>query len=585
MRKVLFVAFGLVALFISPYAAAGFSHVAMAQTLETIPNFEVDITIKKNSQVRVAETITYDFGENERHGIFRTIPVRYERNGADRSIRISDITVTDKQGAAIRTAVSYSGDNVEIRIGDPDVTVTGAHTYVINYTVARAINFFEQHDELYWNVTGNSWQVPIGAAKAEVRLEPQADNITTECFFGIPGSTEKCSQSVLGLGTVQFTAPRSLHIGEGLTIVFGVSKGVLAEPSRLDTILYFVADNGVLAIPVAVFLVMWFVWKKYGRDPKGRGTVAPEYEPPKDLTPIEIGVLVDNAVHSRDIAAELVYLAEHGFIRIEKVEKKKLLIFPGTDFKLVSLRPRETAKNDFDKSLLNMLFDGREEVHLSELKKDHGAFQDLAAAKDKVYKGLVAKGYFVRNPVTTKFVWVFAALAFGFGISFFGIWLTHRPIGFAAGIASGLIILIFGIFMPARTFNGSVAREQALGLKKYIELAEKDRLAFHHNPSHIPSTQAEPDRTPQRFEALLPFAMALGVDKAWAKIFEGVGNMQPSWYADQTGSFSAVALANSLGNFSSSVNSVTVSSAGGGGSGFSGGGSGGGFGGGGGGSW
>jgi uncharacterized membrane protein len=129
--------------------------------------------------------------------------------------------------------------------------------------------------------------------------------------------------------------------------------------------------------------------------------------------------------------------------------------------------------------------------------------------------------------------------------------------------------------MPKRTLAGAKLAKQVLGLKLYLNVAEKDRLEFHDAPA----------KTPERFEKLLPYAIALGVETQWAKQFEGIYNTPPSWYNDRYGTFSTLALVGSLNHFHSVSSSTLSSSPHSSGSGFSGGSSGGGFGGGGGGSW
>ncbi len=147
-----------------------------------------------------------------------------------------------------------------------------------------------------------------------------------------------------------------------------------------------------------------------------------------------------------------------------------------------------------------------------------------------------------------------------------------------AAFLSGMVFMGFGYFMPQRTQKGAIVREEVLGLKMYMETAEKDRINFHNAP----------EKNPAQFEKLLPYAMALGVEEQWAKQFEDITKSAPDWYDGGGTSFSPVIFAHSMHDFSSANNATMVStpsSAGSGGSGFSGGGSGGGFGGGGGGSW
>lgn len=541
---------------------------------EQINSFDTNLVIKNTGQVEVTERITYDFGAEFKHGIFRKIPLEYERNGSAYTLRLSTIDVS-ANSLEVPIQISYPGKDVEIKIGDVNKTVTGVQNYLITYTVDRAINFFNDYDELYWNVTGNEWTVPVLESSAVVLLEG-ANSPRATCFIGLFGSQEPCTQSFNG-STAYYAGPRPLAVGEGLTVVYGFSKGIITPPTQSDNLKYFIQDNWIVVIPFIIFFLMLHVWRKYGRDPKGRGTVVPEYEPPQGLTPLEVGVLVDEKVDSRDLSAEIVYLATQGYIKITREEKKKLLIFPTTDYKLAKLKEYSKLPNLFDRKLLDMLFGKSGEVNLSELKANHAAFMDLSEAKQDVQQEMVSRGYFVRNPVTTKIIWTVAAFVIGFIVIVLCTIITHgKPISFPVGIVSGLVVLVFGLLMPARTNKGVEARDHALGLKEYITVAEKDRLAFHNDPK----------KSPERFDAILPFAIALGVDKAWAKVFEGI-DLKPTWYNDPTHTtFNAFLLASSLGDFSNSVAAVAPpSSAGGGGSGFSGGGSGGGFGGGGGGSW
>ena len=144
---------------------------------------------------------------------------------------------------------------------------------------------------------------------------------------------------------------------------------------------------------------------------------------------------------------------------------------------------------------------------------------------------------------------------------------------------AGAIIIVIGYFMPAKTVVGVEQKRYLLGLREYINIAEKDRIKFHNAPQ----------KSPKHFEALLPFAMVFGLEREWGKQFEGIYTTQPGWYSDSgMAGFNSYLFASSLHDFNSVAAtslSSAPSSASGGGSGFSGGGAGGGFGGGGGGSW
>jgi len=246
-----------------------------------------------------------------------------------------------------------------------------------------------------------------------------------------------------------------------------------------------------------------------------------------------------------------------------------------SDYKLVRL-PNAAALPPHENDLLNKLFGDKPEILISELPDDF--YKTAKKISDKLYQDLTQKGYFAGNPnkIRIKYsVWGGVLIVLGFFLSI--LLPLVGLLGLIGVIPTGILLLVFAQFMPALTAKGAEAKRQVLGLKEYITVAEKDRLAFHNAP----------ELNPTRFEKLLPFAMVLGVEKAWARQFEGIYNQNPSWYSDPSmGTFSAIAFSKSLNGFAvASTQAVSPSSAATGGSGFSGGGAGGGFGGGGGGSW
>lgn len=569
LMKRLLIIFLLAVLFIPARAHAGVE--------ERISNFRVNIDVREDASVRVTETITYDFGTNERHGIYRTIPVKYQARGGSFRLRVSEVSVFEAERGAPFTT-SRTGNDLKIKIGDADALVTGKHTYAIEYVVDRAITYFDDHDELYWNATGDEWQVPIDHAEAFVRL-PSDTSLDVQCFIGPRGSTLPCESTGAVSGAALFTA-NNLGAQEGLTIVVGFPKGAVREPSALEQILSTIRDNIILGLPIVVFLVFFWLWWTRGRDPKGRGTIIAEYDAPDNLTPAEVGTIMDEHAHRRDISSLLIHLAVNGYLDITRIDKT----MRKDDYLFKKLKDEKTLANDFERTLLSKMFGEKTEIKLSDLKNTF--YKDLVEVIKQLYDTTASKGYFIKNPqkVRMKYMIGSAVLLMVFFpllgqiTEFFGGNIGALAIG--SMVASGLIIFIFGLAMPMKTRKGVRAKEHIAGLKEYLTVAEKDRLKFHNAP----------EKNPRHFETLLPFAMALGVEKEWAKQFEGLYATPPSWYHDSGArAFSSVYFASSLSDFSSRTSSVMASrpgSAASGGSGLGGGGfSGGGFGGGGGGSW
>ena len=549
---------------------------------EKIDNFTVNIAINQDATINVEEQIRYDFGDEQKHGIYREIPYKYKARGGNYSLNISAIAVTlgDKQ-RYVPFEVSRVGGNLVIKIGDPNAYVTGVNTYTINYKVGGAMNFFESHDELYWNVTGDKWEVPMQNVSSVITLPNtiSRDQIQTQCFVGAYGSSTQCSDSFYAENGDQAEARFAqdvLPAGEGVTVVVGIPKGVITEPTWLEKLRKVAADNWIVVLPFITLGVLYLIWRKYGRDPKGRGAIPAQYDPPEGLSPAQAGTVLDERTDQTDLTADIVHMAVNGYLKIRRIEVDKLF-GKKVDYELIKLKEADRLLTAPEQELYNSLFGKNKElVKVSDLKNKF--YKDWEKAKKVTYESVVDLGYFPRNPNTVRAIYILIGIVLGGGASFLSASLLG-PIGVISAIVSGLIIVIFGFFMPVKTIKGVLTREYILGLKRYISIAEKERIKFHNAP----------EKNPELFDKLLPFAMMLNVEKEWAKQFKDIYTQQPNWYEGSAGThFNAVILASSIGDFSTTAQSTLTSkpsSASGGGSGFSGGGSGGGFGGGGGGSW
>lgn len=163
-------------------------HPAWSQAAdELIDRYDISIDIQRNGSIVVVERIDYDFGSQPHHGIFRRIPIRFHYDDrADRVYPVDVLSVVGSPGTPDQYEVNESGNQLQIKIGDPDLTITGGHTYTITYRVQGALNGFLRSDELYWNAIGTEWGVPIQSAAVAVRGPATFERIS--CFAGPPGS-------------------------------------------------------------------------------------------------------------------------------------------------------------------------------------------------------------------------------------------------------------------------------------------------------------------------------------------------------------------------------------------------------------
>ena len=145
----------------------------------------------------------------------------------------------------------------------------GEYTYVLRYRTTRQLGFFDDHDELYWNVTGNGWDFPIDAASADVALPGAIARSDHACRRPIPASRARKVTTTPRAPTRRRTrcsaTTRALAPREGLTIVVGFPKGIVAAPTSVGARALVparqrrrsrrrhrpAADVGVLPFPVA----------------------------------------------------------------------------------------------------------------------------------------------------------------------------------------------------------------------------------------------------------------------------------------------------------------------------------------------
>ncbi|MBW2243153.1 MAG: DUF2207 domain-containing protein [Deltaproteobacteria bacterium] len=545
---------------------------------EHIVQFETEIYLGTDDDFSVVEKIRYEFGNEARHGIYREIPVAYGRGrAADYRIRLEVESVTDPAGNAWPYKVSRSGGVQRIRIGDPDRTVTGTQEYWIRYGVERGYLYFESHDELYWEATGHGWKVPTDAALASVYLPEgvAAESIESQCYAGPFGTVlQNCTITPSG-GVLLFRSDHSLRPREGLTLVVGLPKGVLDQPSGLERFVSRAGDylNAWSLLPLLALGGMFRLWRTQGRD-RGTGAAIPvRYEPPEGLTPAEVGTVLDEKVDLIDITSTLLDLAVRGYLRIEELESEGFLFLTNKDYRLVKLREPMGVRRH-ESILMNRLFEDSDQVLVSSLKNNF--YKHLPDLKAALYQQ-VSKGdrLFPTSPEKVRQKWALAGIAglVAGVIAFFIDLSAALPIGLVGGI-----VLAFSPAMPRRTRRGRKVYEEICGFQEFVERVDRDRL------------ERMGQLDPGRFEKLLPFAIVLGVGDQWADAFADVYTEPPNWYVGSHRHGFAprvfvTDLGQSLDTMGQSLRSQP-SQSGSGSSGLGGGGSGGGgFGGGGGGSW
>ncbi|MBP1850390.1 DUF2207 domain-containing protein [Rhizobium halophytocola] len=619
-----------------------------AAAREVINSYHSDITVHPDASLTVVETIAVRAeGRDIRRGIFRDFPL-YAKDQVGLRIKVDfDLVSVERDGQPEAYHTESVSGGIRIYAGDADTYLSpGNYTYKITYNTRRWILRYPTQDELYWNVTGNGWQFPILKASASVHLPGDARPTETAVFTGGYGEESKDALGSVSGSDADFQTTRPLDPQEGLTILVGIPKGVLAAPSETEAWRYFLRDYaGLLIGGIGLLLVFAYYMKSWiavGRDPQP-GVIVPRWDAPDGLSPALVNY-VDNKGFSGGgwtaFSATAIDLAVKGYVELDDLREK--LVIRRTD------KPVRDKLSAGQKVLLDQVGGPGSEF---DIDKAHGAAVQSAgnrfrSAIEKEHRGKYYKsnwGYVVGGvalslavllallifgaipaeavplmiaPAFFSFVFAMLGIKVGrgilrskslisrlmsvIGIVFFGFVFLTTFGGLGVSLVSelvssnelivavavgGILVLniLFFFLMGAPTPLGRKLMDGIEGLRTYLTLAEKDRM----------NTAGAPTMSPQHFETLLPYAVALGVEEPWSNAFNAwlataaagaaaATAYAPVWYHGN----SIGGVAGNIGNISSSMASTisstipTPKSSSGSSGGFSGGGGGGGGGGG-----
>ncbi len=598
----------------------------MVHADERIIEFISEIDVMPDASVIVTETITVRAEGNKiKRGIYRDFPTEYRTSSGHRYVVDFDLINVERDGHAEPHHVQRRSNGVRIYIGESDVHIpAGVHTYTLAYYTNRQLGFFADHDELYWNVTGNDWAFPIDRAEARVRLPATVArvDVTVEGYTGVFASKgSDYAAEVDPDGRALFHTTRTLRPREGLTIVVTWPKGHVKEPTTSEKVGYFLRDNRPVVVAVGgagVLLVyFFFAWVRVGRDPES-GVIVPTFEPPENLSPAAMRYIQRMGFDNRTYAAAIINMAVKGYLTITDDD--------GT-FTVERQHNADPAKlSPGERRIVDKLLAGRKSATFK--KENHQSIAGSIKALKTLLRNEYHRVYFHTNGIYLIPGVVIAAvtvLASGIHLTtekpaflFFSVWLTAwsftifvllrqgqwimaalfslfeigAVFGYSqlASIGSALLLgvmllanVVFYYLIKAPTESGRKLMDAIEGFKAYLSVAEEQRLNIL-NP---------PQQTPEIFEKYLPYALALGVDQQWSEKFAnriqsgsaGERQYSPSWYhGDRWNRFDAASFSSSLSSsFSNAISASSTapgSSSGSGGGGSSGGGGGGGGGGG-----
>jgi Predicted membrane protein (DUF2207) C-terminal domain/Predicted membrane protein (DUF2207) N-terminal domain len=566
-------------------SGAGWMSAAAAPAGESIPSFDARIDVDSRGDLHVTETIEYDFAGGERHGVQRELRTRFVQPGArDRTYPVTEVAASSPSGAPADVAMSQEGGFTVLRIGDPQQTVHGRQTYVLRYAVRGAFNRIRTsiplrddeggaalppHDELYWNVTGSEWDVPIGRATVAITAPQPASAL--RCYRGVPGSSDPC---VGVAGTTSTFSTGALPPGQGLTVALAYPTGMVGVPGPLSVdaspppappapvgpstggqIFGFVLMLAVAGGLYALVHVLRHQAEKSvaavapaeGSRPTRRALSHPVPDPPpmpaepltsadgpippRDLRPGQLGVLLERRAETTAVTATLVDLAVRGFLRIEEV--------PGSrgrrpaDWKLVMVQPPpEERLLPYEETLLEAVFAGGSTVRVQERRNTFA--RHLAQVKDELFRDAVYRGWFAEGGLASRAGDAAGTLGQGVAVAIAVVvvltFVVFSPsfasfhLGFVLIAGAGVVGLLVAAFCRRRRTRSAAGDAVLAGTGGFrAELAART------------ADRVRADRASEVFSRSLPYAMVLGLAEHWSRQFDELSRSRsamhsPWWY-------------------------------------------------------
>ncbi len=561
---------------------------AAAKAAERIRDYQIEVDVRADGSLGVAEHITvHAAGSDIRRGIYRDFPTRYRDRVGNAVVVDLEVLGVERDGQPEPWFTERVGNGVRINTGNDDFlpNLPRDVRFTLRYRTTRQLGFFADHDELYWNAIGTGWAFPIDAGRVEVRLPSPVpvESMAVEGYTGPQGAKgQDYRASVVGPGVARWELTRPLAPSEGLTIVLSFPKGLVPEPTARERFTWLLRDNaGVLvALTGLLVLLVYCVarWRAVGRDPAA-GTIIVRYDPPEGRSPAELRFLERRGYDTRCFTGDLLSAAVDGRVVIEREDRKLR-----KDQWRLERRDGSAGAPALETpaALVGKLFPGK--ARKLELKTENAStLQAAQIAHATLLNERLHGRYFQRNAGSAMVAGGIAVATFvssllladGAGLVLIGL-VSFAMVG---------IVLAFAQLVQAPTPEGRRLLDEIEGLRRYLSVAERDELKGMEGPGEPPPLDA------QRYERLLPYAVALGVEEAWTKKFTlavgaaaaAAATAAITWYHGSR--FNDVGrLAKSIGSgLNSSIASASTppgSSSGSGGGGSSGGGGGGGGGGG-----
>ena len=545
---------------------------------EKILKFDSKLQIEKSGLLQVIENITIKAeGNIFKHGLLRILPLT--RKDKDGNIIDIEFTINSikKNGITENYFTKNEDGNWKIYIGNKEIYLNeGIYDYQICYSTPFQVGYFDNYDEIYWNVTGNGWNLPIDKVSCQIMLPGENNKFqNVSCYTGLLGSkASDCISSLNENKTIASFKGTNFSMNEGLTVATSFAKGVIDPPTNAQKSLSFykqIKTNLWTVIYGFGMLIFFFIsWKKHGKDPS-KLTIIPEFRPPFDWSPAILSYVYNRDANDKMFMASIINMAVKGAMKINstlnkgvftnntsyEIEIKNRNITNLSNEEKLAFEPLsktdKTTMNSsnhkiFGKAYTKWLASVQSQIKLEDFYQNNtqkkwigfavfvltGLLYILLSSSTNLQNFPFLLGLVVANTIliswyvfSDKYLiikGIFAFVLFPMTLFlFFGIILFLKWQQILTILTILLVYIIYTKTIGKYSDKGANALARAEGFKLYLETAEQDRMNML-NP---------PELTPTLFEELFPYAIALGVEIKWGKQFEQIleqSKYNPDWY-------------------------------------------------------
>ena len=474
--------------------------------------YNVDINVNENNSFDITEHISTYFNE-QRHGIFRTIPTRNQvkrTDGTNHSVKAKIKNIK----ASENCDVSIENGNYVLQIGDADTYVEGEHDYTIKYTYMLGEDQNNGFDELYYNIIGDGWDTYIQNITFKITMPKEFDKSKLGFSIGNYGTVGTYDINYdVNDNIITGSVARTLQPNEAVTVRLELEDGYF----YFNKTLYNFKLALLVAVPALLFIIVIILWSKFGKDKKAVQTV--EFYPPNGMSSADIAFWQSGLIANNEkLTPLLIELANDGYIQIEEVETKSK---KKSEFAITKIKDRYDENDRAKEIFFNGLFKNgtRNKIYKSDLEDDFyltlNIIRELYNKPEKRHKVFEAKSLYMRI-----LAWVLCALSvFAVLFNFSNLFDSNlKYILTLVGIIICIISFVFSFFIRKRTDEAVDILGKINGFKNFLETAEKDKL------------EALVDDDPAYFYNILPYAYVLGVSDKWMKKFESIAVEPPQWY-------------------------------------------------------